>query len=204
MPPGRVKKGPPARTARRVDNEPDDHGLGRSRGGLTTKIHLATEQGQKPLALLITAGHRHAARSSSRSSERIRVPRPGGGRPRTSRTGSSPIKPTAPAATAPICGSAVSRCTIPDKADQVRNRKAKVRAGGRPPTFDQGGLQGAPRGGVRDQPTETAPRGGHEIRQAGRALRSNSAGRSHQRVAPPRLFKHALGREGLAGFQQGE
>lgn len=37
-------------------SEPDDHGLGRSRGGWTTKIHLACEQGQRPLSLLITAG----------------------------------------------------------------------------------------------------------------------------------------------------
>jgi transposase len=28
------------------------------------------------------------------------------------------------------------RCTIPEKADQVRNRKYKGRAGGRPPAFD--------------------------------------------------------------------
>ncbi len=28
------------------------------------------------------------------------------------------------------------RCTIPDKADQTRNRKNKGRAGGRPPAFD--------------------------------------------------------------------
>ena len=28
------------------------------------------------------------------------------------------------------------RCTIPEKADQVRNRKNKGRAGGRPPAFD--------------------------------------------------------------------
>jgi transposase len=28
------------------------------------------------------------------------------------------------------------RCTIPDKADQVRHRKNKGRAGGRPPAFD--------------------------------------------------------------------
>lgn len=27
-----------------VDAEPDDHGLGRPRGGLTTKLHLAVEQ----------------------------------------------------------------------------------------------------------------------------------------------------------------
>lgn len=39
-----------------IDTEPDDHGLGRSRGGLTTKLHLAVEQGQKPLSLLVTAG----------------------------------------------------------------------------------------------------------------------------------------------------
>jgi transposase len=28
------------------------------------------------------------------------------------------------------------RCTIPEKADQVRNRKNKGRCGGRPPAFD--------------------------------------------------------------------
>jgi hypothetical protein len=38
--------------------EPEDHGLGRSRGGWTTKIHLACEQGQRPLSLLVTAGQR--------------------------------------------------------------------------------------------------------------------------------------------------
>jgi len=35
--------------------EPGDHGLGRSRGGLTGKFHLACEQGQKPLAVIVTA-----------------------------------------------------------------------------------------------------------------------------------------------------
>jgi hypothetical protein len=38
-----------------VDIEPDDHGLGRSRGGLTTKIQPAFGQGRKPLTLIITA-----------------------------------------------------------------------------------------------------------------------------------------------------
>ncbi|WP_246101108.1 hypothetical protein [Streptomyces cyaneus] len=32
--------------------------LGRSRGGLTTKLHLAVEQGQKPMSIVITAGQR--------------------------------------------------------------------------------------------------------------------------------------------------
>jgi transposase len=36
--------------------EPDDHALGRSRGGWTTKLHLACEQGRKMLALVLTGG----------------------------------------------------------------------------------------------------------------------------------------------------
>lgn len=52
---GDLQKEPPGG----VDVEPDDHGLGRSRGGLTTKLHLAVEQGQKPLSLLVTVGQRH-------------------------------------------------------------------------------------------------------------------------------------------------
>jgi transposase len=66
-----------------ADEEPADHALGRSRGGLTTKLHLGCEQGQKPLAMLLTAGQRGDSPQFTRVLERIRVPRPGGGRPRT-------------------------------------------------------------------------------------------------------------------------
>lgn len=41
-----------------VRDEPADHALGRSRGGLTTKLHLGCEQGQKPLSIVLTAGQR--------------------------------------------------------------------------------------------------------------------------------------------------
>ncbi|MFE0134443.1 transposase [Streptomyces sp. NPDC059037] len=54
---GRGQKEPPGG----IRAEPDDHGLGRSRGGWTTKIHLACEQGQKPLSLLVAAGRCWAA-----------------------------------------------------------------------------------------------------------------------------------------------
>nr|WP_246193387.1 IS5 family transposase [Kitasatospora atroaurantiaca] len=66
-----------------VDVEPDDHALGRSRGGWTTKLHLAVEQAQKPLSLLVTAGQRHDSPQFRPVLEGIRVPRPGSGRPRT-------------------------------------------------------------------------------------------------------------------------
>jgi hypothetical protein len=41
-----------------VEDEPDDHALGRSRGGLSIKPYLACEQGQKSLSMLLTAGQR--------------------------------------------------------------------------------------------------------------------------------------------------
>src|SRR6201999_3969090 len=66
-----------------VDDEPADHGLGRSRGGLSTKIHLACEQRQKPLAIVVTAGQRGDSPQFAAVLGRIRVPRAGSGHPRT-------------------------------------------------------------------------------------------------------------------------
>ena len=63
--------------------EPDDHALGRSRGGLTTKIHLSCEQGQKVLSLVVTAGQRGDSPQFQTVLDGINVPRIGAGRPRT-------------------------------------------------------------------------------------------------------------------------
>jgi transposase len=41
--------------------EPDDHALGRSRGGLGTKIHLLCDAQGHPLAFHLTAGQAHEA-----------------------------------------------------------------------------------------------------------------------------------------------
>jgi hypothetical protein len=56
--------------------------LGRSRGGLTTKLHLGCEQGQKPLSIVLTAGQRGDSPQFVPVLEGIRVPRLGAGRPR--------------------------------------------------------------------------------------------------------------------------
>ena len=63
--------------------EPADHGLGRSRGGWTSKVHPAVEQGQKMLALFITAGQRGDSPHLAPFLARIRVPKIGPGSPRT-------------------------------------------------------------------------------------------------------------------------
>lgn len=120
-----------------VFDEPADHGLGRSRGGLTTKIHLAVEQAQKPMPMVITAGQRGDSPQFQVVLGRIRVPRPGSGRPRT-----RPDKVRADKA----YGSRVNRvylrrrgigCTIPEKCDQIANRLRRGSHGGRPPKFDK-------------------------------------------------------------------
>lgn len=49
--------------------EPGDHGLGRSRGGFTTKLHLAVEQGQRPMPIVVTAGQRGLAAVRARPGE---------------------------------------------------------------------------------------------------------------------------------------
>lgn len=97
--------------------EPGDHGLGRSRGGLTSKFHLACDQRQKPLA--------------------IRVPRPGGGRPRARPDRVLADKAYGSRANRAWLRARHIRCTIPEKTDQIRNRKNKGSAGGRRPAFDK-------------------------------------------------------------------
>ena len=57
--------------------------MGRSRGGLTTKLHLACDGRGRPLSVVLTPGQRHDSTQLEAVLDAIRVPRPGGrGRPR--------------------------------------------------------------------------------------------------------------------------
>ena len=120
-----------------VDSEPADHALGRSRGGLTTKLHLAVEQGQRPLSILVTAGQRGDSPQFAAVLGGIRVPRLGVGRPRT-----RPDRVLADKAYSARANRALLRCrgigaTIPEKDDQAAHRRARGSKGGRPPAFDR-------------------------------------------------------------------
>lgn len=130
---GAGQKEPPGGTR----TEPEDHGLGRSRGGFTTKIHLACEQGQKPLSLLVTAGQRGDSPQFEPVLDAIRVPRAGGGRPRVRPLRVRGDKAYSSRANRAYLRRLGIRCTIPEPADQIRNRKRRGSAGGRPPAFDR-------------------------------------------------------------------
>ncbi|MET9964426.1 IS5 family transposase [Streptomyces sp. NPDC006356] len=56
--------------------------LGRSRGGLSTKLHLSADGKSRPLSLVITAGQRADCTQLESVLDKIRVPRLGPGRPR--------------------------------------------------------------------------------------------------------------------------
>jgi transposase len=130
---GDIQREPPGG----VRAEPADHGLGRSRGGWTTKLHLGCEQGQKPLSVVVTAGQRGDSPQFTAVLAGIRVPRIGGGRPRT-----RPDRVLADKAYSSKANRAYLRhrgisATIPVKADQAANRRKLGSRGGRPPRFDR-------------------------------------------------------------------
>jgi transposase len=66
----------------------------------------------------------------------LRVPRPAGGHPRTRPDRVLTDKAHGARGNRACLRRRGIRCTIPEKADQVRHRKNKDRAGGRPPAFN--------------------------------------------------------------------
>jgi transposase len=116
--------------------EPDDHALGRSRGGLGTKVHLACEQGQRVLSMLVTAGQRGDSPQFQAVLEGICVARLGGGRPRTRPDLVLADKAYSSRANRAYLRRRRIRAVIPIKDDQAAHRRKKGSAGGRPPDFD--------------------------------------------------------------------
>ncbi|MFB8118192.1 hypothetical protein ACFC51_20150 [Streptomyces sp. NPDC055962] len=99
---GDLQKEPPGG----VFTEPCDHGLGRSRGGFTTKLHLAVEQGHKPMSIVVTAGQRGDSPQFEPVLEKVRVPTSGRAGHASALTVCGPTRRTPPARTAPTCAAA--------------------------------------------------------------------------------------------------
>jgi transposase len=113
---------------------PVDEALGRSRGGRTTKLHLACDGRGRVLAVVLTPGQRHESTQLGVVLDAIHVPRPGGrGRQRK-----RPDHVIADKGYSyPVCRRLLRRRglahTIPERRDQRRRRSARP---GRPPAFD--------------------------------------------------------------------
>ena len=116
-------------------------GLGRSRGGLTSKVHLVADQRCRPIAFLVTAGQRGDCPEFIPVLDRVHIRRRGRGRARARPDVVLADKAYSSAATRAWCRAHHIRAVIPVKDDQVANRRKKGSAGGRPPTFDKVGYR---------------------------------------------------------------
>ena len=110
--------------------------LGRSRGGLTTKLHLVTDGRGRPLGLVLSEGQRHDSCCLDRVLDAVRVP---------GRRGRPRKRPEL------LCldkGYSYRRCrellrrrgiphVIPERSDQRRLRQQQGARGGRPPRFER-------------------------------------------------------------------
>jgi transposase len=110
--------------------------LGRSRGGLTTKVHLAADRRCRPVARVITAGQRNDAVVFNAVMDRVRIHRRGPGRPRTRPGRVLADKAYSSRAIRSSLRRRGIHATIPEPADQQANRARRGPIGGRPPTFD--------------------------------------------------------------------
>ena len=109
--------------------------LGRSRGGLTSKIHLAVDGRGLPLSVIITAGQGGDNPQLLPLLDAISVPRIGPGRPRTRPDHLAADKAYSHPSTRRALRQRRIAHSIPQKSDQIAHRAAKGSRGGRPPAF---------------------------------------------------------------------
>jgi hypothetical protein len=131
---------------------------GVSRGGLTTKLHLAADGRCRPLCFHLTSGQADDAPAFEDVMGALRVPR-AAGRPRT--------RPVLVLADRAYSSRAIRehlrrrgiRTVIPQPSNQVANRRRKGRRGGRPPAFDrEADALADALGAVRDRLRAVAPK----------------------------------------------
>lgn len=115
----------------------DGEALGRSRGGLTSKIHLAVDGRGLPMSIILTPGQAGDNPQLLPLLDQVTVDLNGPGRPRK-----RPERVLADKAYShPSTRAALRRrgiaFTSPERVDQIEHRRAKGSRGGRPPAFDQ-------------------------------------------------------------------
>lgn len=129
MPPARRRRATQGAGSNDKISEPDDHAIGRSRGGLTTKVHALVTSGVRPVAMLLSAGQ---AGDNPRLVPLLEALAATGHRPDRLLADKAYSHPS----TRRELRRRRLRHTIPERSDQAKRRKDKGPAGGRPPGFD--------------------------------------------------------------------
>lgn len=115
--------------------------MGRSRGGLSTKIHALVDGHGLPLAIILTPGQAGDNPQAVPLLESLRVARRRG-RPRTRPDEVRADKAYSSAEVRNFCRTHHITATIPEPDDRIANRKRKGSRGGRPPACDKESYKG--------------------------------------------------------------
>ncbi len=118
-------------------DEPADHAIGRSRGGLTTKAHLVVDGNGRGLSLLLTPGQAGDSPMLPQVLDGIVVPRLDSGAPRRTPEQLIADKAYSSSANRNLLRHKRISIVIPERSDQIANRKRRGSAGGRPPELDR-------------------------------------------------------------------
>jgi len=110
-------------------DEPADHALGRSRGGLSTKIHALTDRFCPPLTLMLSPGQ---AGDNPYLKPLLQAHRHGDTRAFRLLADKAYSHPST---RAHLRAKRIPH-TIPERSDQITHRRKQGSAGGRPPAFD--------------------------------------------------------------------
>lgn len=116
--------------------------MGRSRGGLSSKLHGAVDGNGMPLAVVLTGGQRNDGAVLVEVIDEIRVPRIGPGRPRTRPDVVIADKAYSNGVIRSLLASRGIKTVIPQKSNEQASRKHKGTRGGRPPAFDAQAYRG--------------------------------------------------------------
>lgn len=115
----------------------EGEGLGRSRGGLTSKIHLAVDGRGRPMSILVTPGQAGDNPELLPLLDQVSVRPVGSGRPRNRPRQVIADKAYSHPSTRRALRARRIAFTCPERSDQIAYRKTKGSAGGRPPAFDK-------------------------------------------------------------------
>ena len=123
-------------------DEPADHAIGRSRGGLTTKTHALVDGRGRVLVVIVSPGQAGDSPVLPKLLAELRVARRGPGRPRTTPTALRGDKAYSSRAHRALLRARGITAVIPEPADQAAHRQRRGRYGGRPVSYDPAEYKG--------------------------------------------------------------
>jgi transposase len=121
---------------KKLGEEPPDHAVGRSRGGLSTKIHQVCDGHGRPLVILLGPGQGSDSRMFPNLLDALRVHCHGPVRPRTTPDAVLADKAYSSRGHRALLRNRGITAVIAEPSDQKANRERRGAKGGRPPAFD--------------------------------------------------------------------